>query len=139
MAKKNYAAEYQFRVTLVVDGVACGVWNKLDGGDKDSTETKISPGGMEEDVSIGGKATYDNVSLEKPYALDDRELADFLDDRVGKGVAEMVQQPLDADGNAYGRPFTKRGTLKKFSTPKHEAAGEAGAMLSVECSVTGKG
>lgn len=140
MARKNYVAKYQARVTFIVDGRDCGVWNKRTGAAKDSSETKVNPGGMEEEVSMGGKPSYDNATLEKPYAHEDRELADFLDDRAGKGVAQIIHQPLDADGNAFGKPFTWVGTLKKFEPPEHDADAEDDvATMSCECSITGKG
>lgn len=136
MPKANL--QNQYRVTLFVDGTDYGVWDTLSGGAIDSEETKYSPGGMAPEISLGGRQTTENVTLGRYYDLErDHQTIKTLIGRVGKGDAEIVKQPLDADGNVFGSPITYGGKLKSINPPEHDSMSSDVAMVEAEISVAG--
>lgn len=131
----------QYAVTFNVDNVDLGVWDKLSGGEIDSEETKYKPGNMGPHVSLGGSVEVGTLTVSRLYTLamfhggDDR--IHWLIGRAGKGQCTLNRQPLDADGNAYGRPLVYTGTLK--SVNPGEIDSESSDALLIECEVTPAG
>ena len=77
---------------------------------------KYRPGGMGNQVSLGGPTMVDNITVERGFDRDrDADLVRFAIDRVGNGRVTTVKQPLDSDKNAHGAPFVYGGVLKKFT------------------------
>lgn len=113
----------QGNVTLTVDGREIPiVFKKRDGGEVDSQESKSYPGGMAGEHAHGGAQTVGNVTLGfefRPSVHD--PIIRFLKSRVGKGECVCVEQPLDVDGNAFGRPQTWKGKLKKTHSGDYDA------------------
>lgn len=106
-------------VSLVIDGQPLGIWDTLGGGEVDSEETTYRPGGMAPRVSLGGSRTVGNVTLAR--LLDrgrDWDLMRHLAaNRTGKADCIVSRQPLDEDGNPWGRPMVYRGKLKTVTPP----------------------
>lgn len=106
----------QWANTVTIDGRPLGVWDTLAGGDVDADETKYRPGGMAPQKSLGGPPTTNNVTLGR---LLDREDWDFMHSlmasRVGKADVVVARQPLDTDGNPFGRPLVYRGVLQNVN------------------------
>lgn len=129
----------QFSVSLTVDGVDYGIWEKFDGGETSSQETKHFPGGMEPEISLGGQVSVGNITLDRLYDLDrDHASLPQLRSRVGKGDCKVVKQPLDADGNTYGQPDVYVGKLLTCTPPPVDAnaTGQA-ALITVIISSAG--
>lgn len=103
----------QWANTVTIDDRPMGVWDTLSGGDVEANETKYKPGGMAPEVSLGGSTTVNNVTLGKLLA--GRADWDFMHrlmaQRVGKAKVTVARQPLDVDGNPFGRPMVYRGVL----------------------------
>jgi hypothetical protein len=119
-----------FDVTVKVDGTDLGVWSKCDGGAVDSDELTYAPGGMGPKVSLGGHATVAEVTVTALYDLDFfQPLIHWLIGRAGKGQAVINKQPLDADGNAFGRALVYSGILKTVTPPVHDANASAAAEI----------
>lgn len=128
----------QYDVRLTVDGRNLGTWDKKSGGAIDSEETKYRPGGMAPERSLGGVRTVANVTLERLYELArDHDTIPWLISRVGRGACVVTQQPLDVDGNAYGRPITYQGTLKTVTPPEPDSTANDPSMIAVEISTDG--
>lgn len=128
----------QYAITMSVDGVDTGVWDKLTGGEIDSEETKFKPGGMGASVSLGGSVEVGNLTISRLYGLTrDHDRVHALISRVGKAAVVINRQPLDADGNAYGRPLVYTGTLKTVTPPEVDSESSDAALL--ECEVTPAG
>src|SRR5262245_50188285 len=114
----------QYAITVNVDGRDFGVtsWDKLSGGESDSEETKYKPGGMGPSVSLGGSVEVGNVTVSVLYYLDKfsggGDAIHWLIGRVGKGSVTVNRQPLDIDGNAYGKALVYAGTLKTVTPPE---------------------
>lgn len=98
----------------------CGVWDQSSGAEVDSDETKYPPGGMQPKVSLGGQATQNNITVSRLYRLvrDHQDLAQILLNGAGKARMEISHQPLDIDGNVFGRPIVSKGILKRCKLPE---------------------
>lgn len=127
-----------FRVTLTVDGVDWGVWEKKTGAKTSGNTQTLKPGGMAPQVSLGGTPTTDAITLSRNYdrVRDHQNIGQLLAG-VGKVVCVVKQQPLDADGNAYGNPVAWNGTLDAVSVPDVDAASDNSADITVDITVNG--
>lgn len=130
----------QYLDTLVVDGKDCGVWDKLDGGEVDSSELKYKPGGMAPEVSLGGTVSVGNVTLERLFDIesrDDSTLLRWLASRTGAAVCTVSRQPLDRDGHPFGKPLVYAGRLKTVNPGPTDSNSEAASLWTVVISTAG--
>jgi hypothetical protein len=128
----------QYAVTLNIDGRDMGVWDKLNGGEIDSEESKYKPGGMAPHVSLGGSVEVGNLTLGRLYVLNrDHDLIHWLIGRVGKGSVVANRQPLDVDANAYGRPIVYTGKLKTVTLPEVDSESADPAVVELEITPAG--
>ena len=127
-----------FRITLTVDGVDWGVWEKKTGGKTSGNTQTLKPGSMAPQVSLGGTPTTDAITLVRNYdRLRDHPRVGQLLSGVGRAVVVVKQQPLDADGNAYGGPISWNGTLDAVATPDADAASDNSAEITVDITPNG--
>lgn len=106
----------QWLNTVTIDGTPLGVWDTLGGGGAESEETKYRPGGMQPQVSLGGPTSVGNLTLARLLGPDDWEVMHTLmSSRVGKADVTVARQPLDVDGNPFGRPLVYRGKLQNVN------------------------
>lgn len=128
----------QYNVTVTIDGENLGTFDKLEGGEVDSEETKYKPGGMSPQVSLGGSVNVGNVTVSRLYDLArDHTRAAFYRSKVGKGQVTIAKQILDADGNAYGKPMTYTGKLKAVTFPEHDSTSSDPGLIALEISTAG--
>lgn len=128
----------QHLTTATVDGRALGVFDSVDGGEVDSQESKYYPGGMMPQIALGGQQTISNLTLGRVNVLArDQDLIRWLQTRAGAGLAVVSRQPLDADGNPFGRPYIYRGVLKKVTLPPGDSNASSEAKWSIEVSTEG--
>lgn len=128
----------QHRVTVYVDGVRCGVFDKRAGGGVDSTEQKYKPGGMAPEVTLGGSQTVPNVTLTRLFDRQrDLELVRWLMTRCGRGAATCSDQYLDADGNPYGSPYIYTGILKSVKPGDADSNSNNADLYELEISTEG--
>src|SRR5215831_20210442 len=109
----------QWDTTVTIDGTQYGTWDVSTGGDVDTTELQYRPGGMGAQISLGGVVTVNALTVGRLYVLerDHVNVHDLLG-RVGRGQVVVKKQPLDIDGNAFGRPLTYNGILKRVTPPE---------------------
>lgn len=132
------ARQDTYQVTVSIAGDDLGVWTSRKGGSVDSEETKIKPGGMLPEVSLGGSRSTENVTLEKVFDLDDIGTKHaWLISKVGSGDVSITQQPLDRDGNVYGTAWSYTGTLKSATLPEYDANGNDASMIEIEVTISG--
>jgi hypothetical protein len=108
----------QYRVTLSVNGVDYGVWDKKTGGDVQATITKHRPGGMGDEETYGGQPETTDVVLTRVKKRRDRDdIAKIRTLRTLVGIARavVVEQPLDQDKNAWGDPTVYNGVVMRVS------------------------
>jgi hypothetical protein len=127
-----------WRITVGVNGVHTGVWDVKEGGDVDSNELTYKPGGMVDPISLGGTRNVNNVTLRRNYRLGrDHAVSQRWINWVGKGKVTINQQPLDEDGNSWGKPITYKGTLKRCKLPDVDSQSSDAAMIEIEITVAG--
>lgn len=129
----------QASVSLTVDGTKLPfIFNRREGGNTDSEESKTFPGGMRPQKAHGGPQTVENVTLAGEFIpQQDHEGLRWLRSRAGKGVVSASEQLLDVDGNAFGRPDTWTGVLKSVNTGDYDASSGDPRELEVEVSTDG--
>ena len=128
----------QYNVTAVVDGKDLGTFDKFSGGEVDSEETRYRPGAMGSPIALGGAVTVGNVTISRLYDLArEQGIIHWLIGRAGKGAVVINKQPLDVDGNAYGRPLVYTGMLKQINPPEHDSESSDAALLELEMVPTG--
>jgi hypothetical protein len=133
------ARQDQFAVTLHVAGNDFGFWDKKTGGELDSDEVKYFPGGTDQSVSLGGRVTPGNITLQRLYdRQDDDPNIQKLFNAVGKGTAIVTQRPMDKNSALFGRRITWNGTLKRVLVPDVDSEATSAALLEVEITVAGK-
>jgi hypothetical protein len=120
-----------YDVTAWLDRVgALGTFDTLTGGGVDSDELKYHLGGMSGVISLGGLSEVDNVVIGRIYLLErDHALVGALLDTPGKVGMVICKQPLDGDGNVWGRPLIYIGTHKRTTPPEHDSNAAADAAL----------
>lgn len=131
--------EDQFSVSAVMayEGATrdLGVFDKFDGGEVDSEESKFHPGGMAEQISLGGRVEVGNVTVSRLYDLArDHSDVGWVLRGAGKALVTVTKTSLDVDGNVYGRPLVYRGTLKTVTPPSHDSESSDPAMIEIEIS-----
>lgn len=128
-----------FVVRLTIDGVSWGVWDKKTGGDLDSETTTYYPGNMAEQTDLGGRATAQNVTLQRNYdRFDDHDRANILLAGAGKAKCTVGQRPLDENENEYGKTIMWNGRLKRVLMPDVDSESSSAAMVEVEISIKGR-
>ena len=122
----------QYDVTVTVDGTPLGTFDSLSGGEIDSEETTYKPGGMGNRISLGGSVNVGNVTVGVLYDLSRiHTIVHWLISRVGKGKIVVKKQPLDVDGNAFGRAIVYTGKLKQVNPPEHDSTSSATSRGSI--------
>ena len=102
----------QWANTVSIDGKPWGVWDTLGGGAVEAEDTKYRPGGMAPERSLGGHVTVSNLTLGRLLDRPDWEgMSNLMRSRCGKAPVTVSRQPLDVDGNPYGKPLVYCGTL----------------------------
>lgn len=128
----------QYNVTVAISGNSLGTFDKLEGGAIDSEEFKYRPGGMADEVSLGGYKMVENLTVSRLFDLQrDLPLVPFLIGRVGKGDVTITKQSLDVDGNPFGKPMVYVGKLKTFTPPNHDSESNEAALFELEVSTSG--
>jgi hypothetical protein len=123
-----------YDVTVWIDQVgSLGTFDTFTGGGVDSDEVKYHPGGMNQTISLGGTSEIDNVVIGRLYKLDrDHQLVGRLLDTPGKVGMIVVKQPLDPQGNVWGRPIVYIGTHKRTTPPEVDSNATDAAIIEVE-------
>ena len=126
----------QYAITLHVGGNSYGFRDKKTGGELDSEESKYYAGAMSNPLSLGGRRTPGNITLQRLFGPQDAQWLDKLYDAVGRQKATVTQRPLDKDGNGWGKgPITWNGTLKRVSAPDVDSEGTGASLIEVEVTV----
>jgi hypothetical protein len=125
-------------ITLSVDNADYGIWDTFNGGEGDSEESKYSPGGMEPEISLGGRQTLGNITVGR-YLDRGRDWPKIktLYGKRGRGRCTVGVTPLQFDGSRGGDPLTYTGTLKQVTMPDVDSTGGDAAILELEITVDG--
>jgi hypothetical protein len=122
-----------------------GTFDKMSGGNADSEESKYSPGNMAEPITLGGRRTIENVTVERLYDLQ-RDASPvsggqsnlrWLMNGVGSAQIVVTKQSLDVNKNPFGYPLVYRGTLKAVTPPEVDSESTDAATWSIEITTYG--
>lgn len=128
--------EQLFLVTLSIDGTDLGVWDKWDGGDKDSASVKYRSGGDPAEEDLGGPVTFSDITLTRNYRLSrDAGILGFLFQKVGVGNCVASKYPLNRDYSVFGPYIQAQGPLKTVTDPKVDSNASNPATLVLVLSV----
>lgn len=127
----------QWSNTVTIDGVPMGVWDTMEGGESDSEETKYKPGGMQAEISLGGSRSIGNITLSRLLAKEDWDFMRDMMNQTGRVRCTVSRQPLDADGNPWGRPLTYRGVLKAVMPGETDSNSSDALTWEIEISTEG--
>lgn len=128
------------RIAHPVNGnmINYGVWDKMTGGDLSASSTSYRPGGMAPPVSLGGQKTTAAITVSRLYRLArDHDVVQQLYDSVGKSQMVLTRQPLDIDGNAYGKPIVWVGVLDSVKVPDVDSESSAAGLIELGMVVDG--
>lgn len=107
-------------------------FDKMDGGDITSKDTKFRPGnGTEDEVSLGGSTSVGNITVTKVISEGEYSWIRWLINQVGKADMFVNKQPVDNNGAPWGKPLTYKGKLIAVNPPKTDSESDAAAMLSL--------
>jgi hypothetical protein len=126
-------------VSLSVNGVPYGIFDKLDGGDATTTPVKHRGGGQITETIYPSLIMYGNVTLERIYDnefRDDQATIATLRTLVGNGAATVVEQPLDANLIAFGTPRTFTGLLTGVHDGGVDSNSEAARLWTVDVDIS---
>lgn len=128
----------QYDIKVSIDGVDLGTFDKLSGGEVDSEETTYKPGAMGARVSLGGSVNVGAVTVSRLYDLTrDHGIVHWLIARAGRASAVVSKQPLDVDGNVFGRPIVYSGKLKQVNPPEVDSESSDSALIELEITPAG--
>jgi hypothetical protein len=125
-------------VAVSIAGRHLGIFDYKSGGEIDSTDNSYPPGNLGDPVSLGGRRTVGNITVRRLYDLQrDHVISQNYINWVGKAQVVITDQPLDPDGNAFGKPIAYRGTLKRVTFPDHDSTSDDPALLELEITISG--
>lgn len=124
--------------TVTVAGRNLGTFDTFSGGEIDSEEAKYSPGGMQPEISLGGRRTVGNITVSRycDRALD-WPIIKWLASQVGVAICSIGLTPLDPSGAVGGAPLTYTATLKTVTPPETDSTGNDAAKIELEFTCNG--
>lgn len=130
--------EDTWAVHVTVGDRPLGIFDTFSGGEIDSEEAKYPPGGMQEEISLGGRKTIGNVTVSRylDRALD-WPLIKWLSTQVGAARVTIGLVPLQFDKTPGGEPLVYGGTLKTVTLPDIDSTGNDAAKVELECTMDG--
>jgi hypothetical protein len=108
------------KITVSVDSQQVGpdMWATFSGGGLDTDDQKTRPGGMQNQVAIGGPTSRDDITVTTQFTDAVASVAKALELRTGRGSLSVTITYMDMDGNPIaGHAFTRTGVLKTVKIP----------------------
>lgn len=115
-------------------------WDMLEGADPVAEATEIFPGGMANQVALGGLAKWSPGTIERAWSESLALLYKQLANGVGSIPITFSYILLGANKIPLpgAAPFTYNGVLASCERPKYEAKASAEAMLKITVSINGQ-
>lgn len=129
----TYIEEWQADMRLSVNGKPYGnSWATYSGGKLQANDTKTRPGGMGKEVSVGGPASRDDITMTIQLTDMDVAWAKQLENTVGSGNAKAAIHYLMPDRTLVdGGDFTRTGKVKSVEIPHGDHQSGNVGMLTV--------
>jgi hypothetical protein len=134
--------QMQQRVYVSIPGVGpgdFGEWMRKGGGETsiDDTKTRLG-GGMQNQVSLGGPVSTENVTVSRLFDGFMQGQVHDLRNNVGKVDVTVTEQPTDRNGAPAGRAQIFTGILARVSPPEMDSDSNDLALIEIEVSTNGK-
>lgn len=134
----NPTREDTWLITVNLEGRDLGIFDKLEGGEIDSEENKYPPGGLQSEISLGGRRTYGEITASRYYdSQRDHTIMGWLHANTGSGRASIGATPLDFHGNPQGSPIVYSAILKTCTRPDIDSESGDAALLELAFTVDG--
>ena len=126
------ADEAAIHVSVNGSGLDKNVWTSMDGGDMSATDTKTRPGGMGDEVSLGGPRTRSDCTITRQYTNDVLHPVFVTLERLcGNASMSVSWTPLDGDTNPNGDTHGISGILKEVMRTKLDANASEAVFLTL--------
>lgn len=122
--------------TVVINNEPLGVFDTGSGFEADSEEAKYRPGGMDVELSLGGRRTLSNVTVSRYYDIfRDGPLTKWLFNSVGQARGTVSRQAMTFQGQPVGETMWFTGTLKRVNVPDIDSMSNDAALFELEFTV----
>lgn len=131
-----YIREDQASITVTVDNVAYGAsWASAEGANLEADDSKTRPGGMGREVSAGGPASRDDLTVETQFTDVVAGWHRRLEGRVGNGRVNVTIAWMTPEREPTGVSHIVTGTLKRAAAPdmNSEESGVGRYQIVVSC------
>jgi hypothetical protein len=133
----HISTSQQYSVTVHIDGQNIGIFDTFSGGDALATEVKHRPGGMGDEESFASLVSYSPATVTRVYKRErDHEKLRNLTPKGGRVGMSVTEQPLDADGNVWGKPNVYSGRFLGVKRGDVDSTSGDPRMLELDMSVT---
>jgi hypothetical protein len=128
--------EDTWHITVVVEDQPLGVFDNVSDIEADSEEAKYRPGSMDQEISLGGRRTLSNITVDRYYDIfRDGPLAKWLFRRAGQARGTLARSAMTTGGAIAGEPHWFGGTLKRVKEPDSDSMGSDVAKLELEFTI----
>ena len=127
-----YIREDQADIRFWLNGTPIGdSWASAEGGNLEADAVKTRPGGMGRQVSAGGPAERDDLTITTQFTDVIAGWVPTLENAVGGGDGMVGISWLLPNKTPSGRGVTRRGTIGAVRTPDHDSNGGDMGFLEV--------
>jgi hypothetical protein len=122
-------------ISVSIEGVPYGgSWAEAEGGNLEADDAKARPGGMGREVSAGGPASRDDLTVRTHLTDVTVTWIPTLENLVGNGAARVGIAWLGTNRTPLGSGNTKRGTLKAVNAPDMGSGADVGMLeIVISC------
>lgn len=99
--------------------------------------------GLENELSLGGPRSNENVTLTRLYDKEARtgetttidESLHWLFAQAGRAHVSVIQQPIDENGHNFGQSIITNGKLIEVEGPESDSNADKEALVTFVCSL----
>jgi hypothetical protein len=104
-------------IRVSLDGVPQGgMWATYEGGALEADDQKTRPGGMTNQVAIGGPTSRNDVTVTTQFTDAIAAIAKNFENRSGRGTIDISVSYMDMNGTPR-HGFTRSGIVKSVQIP----------------------
>lgn len=126
------STQHHSLITVSVDGLPLGTFERRSGGASTAEVSKYRPGGMQKQKTRKGLPETADLTVGRSWERErDAEIERRLRGRVGKADMIVNDQPLDDDGAPWGKPTTWTGVLNSVDGGDSDSESNDGKPLEL--------
>jgi hypothetical protein len=128
--------EDTWHVTVTVDDLSLGIFDNCSDAEADSEEAKYRPGSMGDEISLGGRRTLSNMTVDRYYDIfRDHTLCKWLFKKAGGARGTIAKTPMTTQGVITGEPHWFGGTFKRVKEPDVDSMGSDIGKMELEFTI----